>query len=233
MIALLAMLALQTPTAIPDGSRLPDSRSCYTLNITRGTESRPIGIVWQTVTRDVEDGKPVLRVVVHQSVNGGAFDMRDIFTLDAATLRPLRLENTRKGVTHISATYGPDRITGERHEADGSTAPIDVALTGPVWDGNLFGLTFAALPLAADASFSLPYWQYDKGFGDFTVRVVGSETVETPAGPVEAWVLDAGPSPESRLTYLIGKTDHRELGYRAGPGTQILGGDCSALDVAP
>jgi hypothetical protein len=185
------------------------------------------------VARETEDGRPVLRIVVHQSVNGGAFDMRDVFTLDAATLRPLRLENTRKGVTHIRAVYGPDRITGERHEAGGTTAAIDVPLTGPVWDGNLFGLTFAALPLAEGATFVLPYWQYDKGFGDFTVRVTGSETVQTPAGPVEAWVLDAGPSPESRLTYLIGKTDHRELGYRAGPGSQMLGGDCSALEATP
>ncbi|CAN5303179.1 hypothetical protein BH10PSE1_BH10PSE1_13140 [soil metagenome] len=236
MIAFLAatLLMAQTPTvAVPDASRLPEDRACYTLSITRGTESRPIGVVWQTVARETIDGKPVLRVVVHQSVNGGAFDMRDIFTLDAATLRPLTLENSRKGVTHVVATYGADRITGERHEADGTTAPIDVPLTGPVWEGNLFGQTFAALPLAEGADFTLPYWQYDKGFGDFTVRVTGSETVQTPGGPVEAWVVDAGASADSRLTYLIGKADHRELGYRAGPGSQRLGGDCSALEAIP
>lgn len=236
MLSLLIALApalLQDPTAVPDGARLADSQSCYTLNVSREGVSRPVGVTWQTVKRAERDGRPVLEIVVHQSMGGGAFDMRDEFVLDAATLRPLSLINRRKGEVHIRADYADDRITGERTEAGGVVTLIDVPLDGPVWDGNLFGLTFAALPLAEGAAFSLPYWQYDKGFGRFSVRVTGSETVETPSGTVEAWVVEAAPGADAPLRYLIGKSDHRELAYSAAQGSQTLGGDCSALEQAP
>ena len=236
MLSLLIALApalLQDPTAVPDGARLADSQTCYTLSISRDGVSRPVGVTWQTVKRAERDGRPVLEIVVHQSMGGGAFDMRDEFVLDASTLRPLSLINRRKGEVHIRADYADDRITGERTEAGGVVTPIDVALDGPVWDGNLFGLTFAALPLAEGAAFSLPYWQYDKGFGRFSVRVTGSETVETPSGAVEAWAVEAAPGADAPLRYLIGKADHRELAYSAAQGSQTLGGDCSALEHAP
>jgi hypothetical protein len=234
MLTLIAALALQTaaPTAVPDGGRLSEERKCYVLSMTRAGASTPVGVTWQTTERDTVDGHPVLRVVVHQSVNGGAFDMRDEFVLEAASLRPMSLVNTRQGQVHVRATYGPDRITGETL-TDGVSTPIDVPLTGPVWEGNLYGLTFAALPLAEGASFTLPYWQYDKGFGAFSVQVTGSETVRTPDGPVEAWVVAAGPDESRALTYLISKAGNRELSHRAAQGSQALGGDCSALEARP
>ena len=235
MLSLLIALApalLQTPAEVPDGARLAESRTCYTLNMTRDGVTRPIGVTWQTVDRAERDGQPVLEIVVHQSINGGAFDMRDTFVVDAATLRPLSLVNRRKGHDHVTLTYDEDRITGQRVEADGAVQPIDVALEGPVWDGNLWGLTFAALPLAEGATFSLPYWQYDNGFGRFSVRVTGSETVEAAGGPVEAWVVEASPGDGPPTRYLIGKADHREIGYRMAQGSQMPGGDCSALEQA-
>lgn len=234
MLSLVAALALQTalPTALPDGGRLSEEAKCYTLSLNRDGTPTPIGVTWQTTERDTIDGRAVLRVVVHQSVNGGRFDMKDAFVLDAVDLRPISLVNTRQGQVHVRATYGPERITGETIE-NGVSTPIDVPLTGPVWEGNLFGLTFAALPLAEGASFTLPYWQYDKGFGTFTIRVTGRETVRTPDGDIPAWTVDAGPDEQSRVTYLISTSGNRELGYRAGPGSQVLGGDCSSLETTP
>lgn len=231
MLNLLIALA-QDPSAIPDGRRLAEGQTCYTLNMTRGGESRPIGVTWQSVERTEHEGRPVLEIIVHQSINGGAFDMRDAFVLDASTLRPLALTNRRKGEVHVRAVYSDDRITGERTEADGTVTPINVPLEGPVWEGNLFGLTFAALPLSEGAEFSLPYWQYDKGFGRFAVRVTGSRVVETASGPIDAWVVEAAPGGSQALTYVIGKADHRELSYSAAQGSQTLGGDCSALESA-
>jgi len=43
---------------------------------------------------------------------------------------------------------------------------------------NLWGVTFAALPLRERGTYTLPLWQYDKGFGTFTVRVLGSKIVD-------------------------------------------------------
>ena len=232
LIALAPALAQDLP-AVPDGTRLADSQACYTLSMTRDGVSRPIGVTWQTVERTERDGRAVLEIVVHQSINGGAFDMRDTFVVDAATLRPLSLVNRRSGHDHVTLAYGEDRITGQRVEAGGAVRPIDVPLEAPVWEGNLWGLTFAALPLAEGASFSLPFWQYDKGFGRFSARVTGSETVEVDGGSVEAWVVEASPGDGPPTRYLIGKADHREIGYRMAQGSQMPGGDCSALQEAP
>lgn len=233
MIALLAGLLLgasQGPA--PDGSRIHEDRACYTITMNRGGIETPMGVTWQTIERATVGGRAVLRVVVHQRVAGGAFDMRDAFLLDAATLRPIRLENDRKGERHVTLTYGADAVTGERVE-DGAVHEVDVALPGPVWEGNLFGVTFGALPLAAGATFEVPFYQYDKGLGAFRVRVTGEETVTTPDGPVAAWVLDVSTGGDGPpLTYLIGKADGRELGYRSARGGQSLGGDCSALMTA-
>lgn len=230
LLATVAPLLLQDPSGGPDGARLSEARNCYTIHMTRDGASRPIGVSWQTVTRGVRDGRPVLEVTVHQSGYNGAFDMRDEFVLDAATLRPLLLVNRRNGTVHVRATYSEDRITGERTAADGTTTPIDVPLPEPVWEGNLYGLTFAALPLAQGAEFSLPYWQYDKGFGRFSVRVTGSQMVETSSGPIEAWVVEASTRADRPIVYLIGKTDNREISHSAALGSQTPGGDCSALE---
>ncbi|HEX8471419.1 MAG TPA: hypothetical protein VF633_09920 [Brevundimonas sp.] len=211
-----------------DGSLIRDDQSCYTITMTRDGASTPVGVTLQTIDRVQLQGRPALRIVVHQSVNSGAFDMRDTFTLDAATLAPIRLENDRKGQRHVTLDYAADRVIGSRLE-DGVSKPVDVALPGTVWEGNLFGVTFAALPLAAGATFSIPFYQYDKGVGAFAVRVAGEEVVTTPQGPVDAWTLDVSTGAGPGMTYLIAKADRRELGYRTPRGGQTLGGDCSAL----
>lgn len=223
------LLLAQDPA--PDATLIRDDRACYTINMVRDGAETPIGITWQTIEHVDAEGRPGLRVVVHQSVNGGAFDMRDTFLLDAETLRPIRLENDRKGERHVTLDYAADRVTGSRIE-DGAAQSVDVALPGPVWEGNLFGVTFAALPLAAGAEFTVPYFQYDKGLGAFSIRVTGEETVETPQGPLDAWVVEASPGGTPPITYLIAKADRRELGYRSARGSQTLGGDCSALEQA-
>ena len=231
--------------AVPDGRRLDPYEACYTINMTRDGQARPIGVTWQSLRRGEQDGRAIWTVVVHQKV-GDRFDMRDVFTLDAETLRPLRLVNTRNGQTHVVATYSSDEISVERFSepAAATVETSTIPLTGPVWEGNLYGPTFAALPLAEGGNYEVPFWQYDKGLGDFRVRVVGSETVNTAEGPIEAWALnvvtvsmtstdaDAPETPNVPMTYRIAKVGGRELGYEAGPGSQTLGGDCSALQAA-
>ena len=228
---MLELLVALTQTPLLDGGLIHDNRACYTISMTRDGVSTPVGVTWQTVEHVPADGRPALRVVVHQSVNRGAFDMRDTFILDAATLRPIRLENDRKGQRHVTLDYTADRVVGSRVE-DGASQPVDLALTTPVWEGNLFGVTFAALPLAPGAMFSVPFYQYDKGIGAFAVQVTGEEVVDTPDGSVEAWTLDVSTGAGPALTYLIAKSDRRELGYRSPRGGQTLGGDCSVLEAS-
>lgn len=225
----LAQLAL---TAMPQAAPIADSQTCYSITRTQDGVTRPIGVTWQEVRRDRQNGIDVLRVVVHQRGAGGRFDMRDAFVLRADTLQPISFENTRQGRLHVALRYAPGRVQGERIDDDVRQS-IDVALPEPVWEGNLFGVTFAGLPLQNGAVFRLPYFQYDKGVDAFDVRVAGSETVSTPDGPIEAWVVEAATGADIRITYLIAKAGGRELGYRGRSFSQMMGGDCSELQTGP
>lgn len=228
---MLAMFLLALAGA-PDAALIPDGEACYSINRTQNGETRLIGATWQSVKRERLDGVDVLRVVVHQRGVGGRFDMRDNFVLRASDLQPLSFENTRAGALHVALTYEDGRVHGRRVD-EGVEKPVDVALPTPVWEGNLYGVTFAGLPLAEGATFTLPFYQYDKGVGAFELKVVGSEIVPTADGPADAWLVDVNVGADVQITYLIAKDDRRELGYRGAGFTQTLGGDCSEIVKSP
>ena len=225
MVAVLAATGAATPKM--EGTRLQAGSTCYA--IVAGDKT--IGSTLQTITASRAGGRPVWDIVVHQKLSNGAFDMRDHFVVDRKTLLPIRMDSergrdrTQKGWHRVSIVYGAHDVRGSKETATGSI-PLDVPLAGPTWDGNLWGLTFAALPLTAGGTYAVPFWQYDKGFGTFTVRVVGSEDVDTPSGKIAAWIVEAGDDPAQLMHYQIAKTTRQELGYAAGPGGQRLGGVC-------
>lgn len=224
------LLALAATTPMPDGERVAEQDACFTISMVRDGKRSDMGQVRQTVRRVRADGKDELHVLIHQQA--GSFDMRDSFVLDGKTLRPIRFENQRRGQTHVMLDYREDKVEGSRIEKDGSKSSVSVPLAHPVWEGNLFGVMFAGLPLEAKRQYRVPFYQYDKGLGEFNVRVKGSESVSTPDGPVVAWVLEVGTDDLRRVDYLIARDQPRELGYRAEGFAQTLGGDCSKIPVA-
>lgn len=228
------LVTMMTATAVAgmpnlDGRRLHAGTSCFTIE----RDGKALGETLQSVRRKRFEGRDIWDIVVHQRV-GTMFDMRDHFILDHASMAPIAFDSRRgskigeRGWHRISLRYSPSRILGSKTDAKRTTV-IDVPLDRKVVEGNLWGLTFAALPLRGGASFTVPNWQYDKGFGAFTVRVVGSETQATPTGAVPAWVVEAGTDPAQMTRYLIAKVRPTELGYRAGPMVQKLGGSCAGL----
>lgn len=227
-ILLAALAATNAATPSVDGLLLKAGSTCYTIS----NGGKPVGTTLQTITPSSDHGRPVWDIVVHQKVGNGTFDMRDHFVVDKKTLLPIRMESqrgkerTERGWHRVAVEYGPRSIRGTKETAAG-TMPIDVPLTGKVWDGNLWGVTFAALPLREGGTYTLPFWQYDQGFGTFTAHAVGSELVETPTGKVEAWTVDAGTDPARLLRYRIAKVPRQELGYTAGEHAETVGGACS------
>lgn len=230
MFALVMTIVAQDAASQPDGARLAAGEACYLLTDTRSGQARPLGRTYQRIERETVGGREVLRVLVHQEIQNGAFSMRDRFVLDARTMLPIAFESRRNGEPHVTLAWSTQGISGARHGPGGASEAVSVPLTSPVWEGNLWGLHFAALSLSDGARFSLPFWHYDKGFGVFSIAVKGSRSVETPAGPVEAWVVEASTDPARPMTYLISRSDSRELGYSGGPVSQTLGGDCSGLE---
>ncbi|MCY7338847.1 MAG: hypothetical protein LH465_02665 [Sphingomonas bacterium] len=226
-----AALASAAPATALDATSLRPGHSCFVIE----REGKAIGETWQAIKLARRNDRKVWDVVVHQRVAAAGFDMRDHFVLGYDDLAPLSLDSRRgvkpgsRGWQRVSLRYTPTRILGAKTTGNKTTL-IDVQLDHRVVDGNLWGVTFAALPLRQGADFSIPMWQYDNGFGQFTVRVVGSEQRPTPSGPVDAWAIDAGTDPLKLTRYFIAKRDPRELGYAAGPMNQRLGGSCVGLD---
>jgi hypothetical protein len=159
-------------------------------------------------------------------MNDDSFDMTDNFTLSAVDLQPIAYTNEHRGKPFVTLKYVDGYVHGQRMGPGGKWEPIDFKIGSPIWEGNLFGVMFGALPLTNDASFTIPFYHYDKGSGEFTLRVTGTETVMTPNGPVDAWVVDAGQDETDRAQYLIQRDTGRELGYRAAGFVQQLGGEC-------
>ncbi|HEV7227190.1 hypothetical protein [Brevundimonas sp.] len=224
----MALLAF-TSGQDPDGALLMQGDACYALVV----QDRVVGATRQTVREAVVDGRRVWEISIHQKADAWNFDMRDRIQVDAVDMRPIRYDSVRAASStmpgqEVHLVYGADRVRGSKTLGETRT-DIDVALDRPVWDGNLWGLTFSALPLAEGAELIVPVWQYDKGFGAFTVTVTGSRTVEGPAGTTEAWVLRATDGGRMTTEYLIDKQTRMELGYSAGPMVQRLGGDCSGM----
>jgi len=221
-------VAVPSPAIVPDGSVLVLGDSCYTITAKQDGTEQPIGLVFQSVQRQEVNGVEALAIIVHQHLSNGKFDMRDSFLLRRSDLRPIRLDTNRNGAPHVHLDYAAHRISGWKM-VNGAKEPIDVALDGSVWDGNLWGVTFAALPLKAGGDYRVPTYQYDSGKGAFLVTVKGARKIDTPTGAVDAWVLEAGVKADERVEYLVGKNPPRDLGYLAGPMSQHIGGDCSNL----
>ena len=227
----LAASAVSPPLAETDGRRLKPGQSCFVME----RDGKVFGETFQSIRAGRFEGRPIWDIVVHQRAPAMKFDMRDHFILARDSLAPIRFDSARgtnpadRGWHRVSLRYAPNRILGTRSTAT-RTAPIDVALDHRVAEGNLWGVTFASLDLKPGAEFRVPNWQYDNGFGEFIVRVVGSTPQATPTGPVEAWAIDAGTDRDQMTRYFIAKQDRRELGYRAGPMVQRLGGKCSDLN---
>lgn len=226
VLLLLSVLAATPIVAVPRGDRLKPVDQCFALTRTTPQGEVTIGATRQVVRAATRDGKPVWDVVIHQRISAMKFDMRDHFVVARRDLRPILLENSRDGVLHVRLTYSGDRVKGMRRDK-GRDVAIDLNV-GRVWEGNLWGLTFAALPLAQGTRFTLPTYHYDKGLTPFDVRVTGSETVATPAGPAAAWTIDVTTSRGMVVTCLIGK-DGVELGTRSPQFGSRLGGDCTGL----
>jgi hypothetical protein len=222
MITLLAAFALASE--VPDGRQLREGESCYSILANKGDTPQTIGSVFQSVTRRQVGKTEALAIVIHQRLANGKFDMRDEFLVRRDDLRPISLDNMRDGKPHVHLDYSETGVIGWK-VANGNKENVAVKLSQPVWDGNLWGLTFAALPMKSGARYELPTYQYDKGVGTFTVSVKGQEKVQVGDRSVMAWLVDAGASTDRRTEYLISASGE-ELGYRAGPMSQLLGGDC-------
>jgi hypothetical protein len=218
---LLETLFMAAILSTPNGKLIKNETTCYTTTVQKAEKSEIVGYTLQAIERSKVGDREVFKILIHQRMFGGKFDMRDSFIVDAQDLRAIEFMNERQGKQQVRLSYGNDKIRGTRMKADGATEAIEIAIPGPIWDANLWGLTFAALPLETGAQLSLPTFHYDKGRGEFNINVKGLEA--------DIWQLEVGAEGQPKAHYQIGQSPRRELGVKAGPYTSFIGGDCTGL----
>lgn len=232
--ALLSIASTALAADLPvDGKLLSETEQCFAMVRSTPDGEMRIGDTWQSVTATEVDGKPAWKVVVHQRGMNGSFDMRDEFLLWQMDLRPISLESVAKRggetVHEVNLNYSENSAIGEKRMPGGDALKINESFDGPVWDGNLWGLTFAALPLEQGMHYEIPAFQYDKGQGSFVVDVIGTDTVAVNGEAVEVFVVKGGMKDTSQTEYLIRQSPRAEIGYRGQGFSQTLGGDCDGM----
>ena len=150
--------------------------------------SRTIGTAIQRVDRSRVDGREVLILGLEQVMEQGT--MVDSLIVDAHSLAPLTYSNTMPGMQTIRTVYGPDGAVGSAIQRGSMEGGVDTLLTGPHLDGASFTSLLPALPLEEGLEFTLPVFHYEQGVLDYQVLVIGTETVTTCRGDIDAWIVD-------------------------------------------
>lgn len=226
-------LVLLLSNDVPNSSRLKEKSSCFTtVRAVDGQAKTPIFQTLQTIRFVTYKEKPAVDIVVHQRRVDGKMAMRDHFILNASNLRPYEFQSVRNGIEVAKLSYSDTKVEGFKISHDGKREEVSISLDKPVWEGNLWGVTFGAVPHQLGASYEIPFYQHDKGLGAFKFKVTGTEQVETPEGKIEAWVLDLTLDNNRTMQYLVSRKDGRELGLRGNGYANYLGGDCSAITAS-
>jgi dienelactone hydrolase len=125
-------------------------------------------------------------------LSGEMMAAADTVDLDRNSLLPLRRRTG--GMSAASVDYAPDRVTGELF-VSGFVDDIDVPLQAPVFsDGAGLDLVVAGLPLSEGYETGLR--SFDIHLGQVvpqTLRVTGSEMVDTPAGSFDVFRIALDP----------------------------------------
>jgi hypothetical protein len=113
--------------------------------------------------------------------------------LDGATLRPLGKEKTIKNAgtdATLSITYSTGKVQ-MKAVVNGKEQNVAVGIPANVLENDQLLMTLRAIPFAAGYQGSLVTFVPESAAKvKTTVRVLGQEKVETPAGSVDAWRVE-------------------------------------------
>jgi len=169
-----------------DGPRLRQRKLHYSSRMQMGGQDVDIPVV-RTLTAVEEDGRALWLLVDEMTLPMGAAS--DSTWLERATLAPVR-RVIHQGPATIALAYTPDGVAGSI-AAPGQTIPYNLTLEAPLAvEGSSLEAGLGALPLAEGyrATFAGLDLMQQRAL-PFTIEVTGSESVTTPAGTFDAWVV--------------------------------------------
>ena len=222
-LAALALLAVAGPALAQTVVR-PGDPALDTSVIQAGEErfvvrlvapmQQDIGTIVETTT--VADGH-VTRVTRVDVPMGGQAQTDSVVAVWPG-LAPVSSASTQRGrrAGDSDAVTFMDGHAMTRVTAGGTTADSMITFDAPVFGGGWTSEVVRALPLAAGYAATFPTLDADHGLTTKTVTVTGTESVTTPAGPVEAWTVEVANEAQT-ATYVIAQDTKALLAMRFSP----------------
>ena len=216
--AFAAPVAAQTPVApgdpALDTSTIRAGESRFVLRLTAPIQ-QDIGTLVETIRLD---GDRVTRTS-RLDVSMGGQTQRDSAVAILPGLVPVFSQTVRTGAGPAgtkAATFMSGHAMTHVLDGAGTAADSTVQLDAPVFGGGWAGEIVRSLPLAAGYSAAWTSLDASDGLGQSVATVTGSETVQTPAGPVEAWTVAVARGGQT-TTYAIAKASRAMLAMRFSP----------------
>jgi hypothetical protein len=123
------------------------------LTLTRGDTLQSFGRQSESLDFHTLDGRPVLlSVLTFETPRATTVDSS---WLDAATLRPIRMQSSN-AVRTITLEFEGNRVRGGTTPSAGSPTTIDHRLSARPFEWNMFGLALSALPLGPGFRAAMP-----------------------------------------------------------------------------
>ncbi|ANU08313.1 hypothetical protein [Paraurantiacibacter namhicola] len=223
---LLALLPTQadaataTPASAFDGTRLHEGQACYAIT----QDGTAVGFQRETITASTSVEGPAWHIVSEQVMPARKFTFVDHFLLDRSSLQPVAFHSVLGGREIARLSYVDGRVVGRAMDrTTGGVVTVDKAVEPGTLEGNLWSPLLHAAPLERDYSAQPPIFSYSGSGERFRIHVAGEDTIETPAGPRKAWLVEMGYKGGNATTYMVARDDGTVLGSRSGPfGTQLL-----------
>jgi hypothetical protein len=125
------------------------------LTLTRGDTVQPFGRQSESLAPSTHDGRPVLLgVLMFETPRATTVDSS---WLDAATLRPIRMQSSNAART-IILEFAGDRVRSTTMPSTGANKASDQRLGVRPFEWNMFGLALSALPLRPGFRAAMPVY---------------------------------------------------------------------------
>lgn len=145
--------------------------------------------------------------------------------VDGATLRPLGKEKTIKSAgseTTLSIDYSGGKAQ-MKAVVDGKEQSLAVDIPANMLENDQLLMTLRAMPFAEGYQGSLVTFVPESASKlNTTVRVVGREEVETPAGSVDAWHVEGTLGQEKHSAWYAAVAPYTMVQYESGTSKMVL-----------
>lgn len=222
----LFVIGNESDNELPSSDYLAVGNYCYLSSVPDGENQKKV--VAKVSKKIVKKGEETF-IAIHQVMPSRNFNMKDQFVLNR-DMTPTHFYHSRMGGKSLSIDYDYDGVStsvfllGQQTNEDGFSLKFD----GKLWEGNLWGTLFTALPLQQNTTFSIPTYHYQNGPSNLEIVDVRKNDIVFNKQSIPVFEVDVNAS-GLMTTYFVSVEDRVELGYENSAFSQWIGGNCNDM----